>query len=272
MPVPTRAVLKKSATDASVSLHQRIMLVGPTGSGKSAQIWTLPGKKFAYVFDPNTMATLHGCPDCDYVELYPDILELDTTLKGFNTGAKSDRPASAKEPTLYMSWIGHFNAFVESDIRNYDWLIFDSLTFLAKAVMDRQLYINGRYGDIEDLGDYRVVGSKLSDVFNSISGLSINVFGTGHLTTYQDEHTKKIVTQIMLPGKARNMLPLSHTNVWESHVEEGGFMIRTVPRPRGLQEIRSSIKGLKPDEDVTIKDFKRATEFGIGRLLKQGAR
>ncbi|HEY7507004.1 MAG TPA: AAA family ATPase [Nitrososphaera sp.] len=271
MPAITPIPVKRSAADADYSATQRIMLVGPTGSGKTAQIWTLPGKKFAYVFDPNTMATLKGCPDCDVVELLPDILELDSTLKGFNKGAKSDAPASKKEPTLYLRWLAHFNAFVEGEIKEYDWVIFDSLTFLAKSVMDRQLYINNRYGDIEDLGDYRVVGSKLSDVFNSISGLHTNIFATGHLTQYQDDKTKKIVTQIMLPGKARNMLPLSHTNVWEAYVEDGKYMIRTVPDSRGLQEIRSSIKGLKSDEDVTIKSFKNAQEYGIGKLLK-GAR
>lgn len=271
MPVTHKIPVKRSAADGDFSPFQRIMLVGPTGAGKSAQIWTLPGRKFAYVFDPNTMATLHGCPNCDVVEFYPDVLELDSTLKGFNKGAKSDRPASAKEPSLYMRWISHFNDFVEHEIKEYEWIIFDSLTFLSKAVMDRQLFINGRYGDIEDLGDYRVVGSKLSDVFNSISGLPINVFATGHLTVYQDDKTKKIVTQIMLPGKARNMLPLSHTNVWEAYVDDGKYMIRTMPDSRGLQEIRSSIKGLKPNEDVTIKNFKSAEEYGIGKLLK-GAR
>jgi hypothetical protein len=261
----------RSAADADVPAYERFLVVGPTGSGKSGLIWTLPGRKFVYVFDPNTMPTIRGCPDCDIVEFYPDILELDSTLKGFNKGAKSDKPSTSKEPTLYMRWVQHFNRFVDNDLKQYDWLVFDSLTFLAKSVMDRQLYINNRYGDIEDLGDYRVVGSKLSDVFNSISGLPINILCTGHLTVYQDDKTKKIVTQIMLPGKARNMLPLSHTNVLHAFSDEGKYFVRTVPDERGLKEIRSSIKGLKPEEDVTIKDFKHATDYGIGKLLK-GAR
>lgn len=263
----------KSAATADVSPFSRIMLVGPTGAGKSAQIWTLPGRKFVYVFDPNTMATISGCPDTDYVEFLPEFTDMDATLKGFNKGSKSDRPAKAKEPHLYLRWVAHINEF-EAALREgsgYDWLIFDSMTFIAKALMDRQLYINGRYGDVEDRGDYRVVGSKMADVFGTISSLPINIFSTGHITEYQDEKTQKIVTQIMLPGKGRTMLPLSHTDTWEARAGKvaGTYEVKTAPESRGLQEIRSAMKGLKPVEDVTIKYFSNAQRYGIGALLER---
>lgn len=262
--------LTRSASDAELSPFHRILLVGPTGSGKTAQIWTLPGKKFAYLFDPNSLQTLKGCPDLDYVELLPEFTELDATLKGFNKGAKSDKPKRSKEPTLYLRFVEHINQMVEENsFAPYNWLIFDSGTFIAKSIMDRQLFINGRYGDIEDLGDYRVVGSKMADVFNSISGLPINVLTTGHLQTYEDEKTKKIVTQLYLPGKARNILPLTHTSVWEAQAGEaaGTWEIKTAPERKGLQDIRSSIPGLKPVEDMTIRNFRTAGQYGIGRLL-----
>jgi AAA domain len=263
----------KSAASAEVQPFHRILLVGPTGSGKTAQIWTLPGRKFVYVFDPNTMATLAGAPDVDYVEFLPDFLEMDATLKRFNKDGKSDKPASHREPTLYLRWVEHMNGMVQNGgFHDHDWIVFDSLTFLAKATMDRQLYINNRYGDIEDLGDYRVVGSKISDVFNSISGLPINILSTGHIQTYEDDKTKKIVTQIYLPGKARNILPLTHTNCWAAMAGEkdGTFEVRTVPNgSRGLQEIRTALKGLAPVEDVTIKDFRTATQYGIGALIRR---
>jgi hypothetical protein len=264
----------KSASSTQVKPFQRILLVGPTGAGKSAQIWTLPGEKFLFAFDMNTLPTVAGCPRLDYAEFYPDFNELDSTLKGFNKGSRSDKPKQAKEPTLYLQWIDFLNEFVDSGrYKKYDWLIFDSLTFLAKAVMDRQLFINNRYGDIEDLGDYRVVGSKISDVFNSITALETNIYCTGHLQAFQDDKTKRVVTQIFLPGKARSMLPLSHTQVWQAQTSERDgrvvYEIRTVPDVRGLQDIRSSIRGLKPIEDVTIEDFAKAENYGIGRLLKR---
>jgi len=266
-----------NAKDAGLSTVERILIAGKTGTGKTAQIWTLPGRKFAYIFDPNSMSTLRGC-NVDYEEFYPDFLQMDATLKGFNKGSKSDTLPAAKnkrEPAIYMKWIEDINSKVERGFfKDYDWLILDSLTFLSKAVMDRQLFINNRYGDIEELGDYRVVGSKMADVFGSISALPLNLYCTSHFTTFQDEKTKKIETQLMLPGKARNIIPLMFTNVWLAQTSEGEkgsirYEIRTRPDPRGLQDIRSSIQGLNTIEDVTIRSFGDLASGGIGALLQR---
>lgn len=257
--------------------------MGKTGSGKTAQIWTLPGRKFAYIFDPNSLATLKGC-DLEYEAFQPDFADMDATLKGFNKNPVTnkqypgDKPKTKKEPMVYMNWVDDINEKTEKGFfKDFDWLIFDSLTFLNKAVMDRQLYINHRYGDVEDPGDYRIVGSKITDVFNSIVTLPLNIYATGHYNTFQDEKTKKIETQIMLAGKARNHLPLMFTNIWLADVEEAEkkeqvkYTIRTKPDPRGLKDLRSSIQGLNTIEDVTIRSFGDLAQGGIGALLKRTA-
>jgi GTPase SAR1 family protein len=254
--------------------RKRILMVGPNGSGKTAQIWTLPGRKFAYIFDPNSLPTLEGC-NVDYVSFLPDVGDLDMTLKGFNKGSKTDKPKRRLEPTVYQRWIDDWDdRWYDREKEfsaKYDWLIFDTLTFLSKSIMDRQLYLNGRYGDIEEQADYRIVGSKLADVFTSISGMSLNVYATGHISTYEDDKTKRITTQIWLPGRARTILPMTFTDVWLAKtIEEDGelrHVIRTKPEPRGLQGIRCTIPGLAIEEDVTIENFQNAESYGIGALL-----
>jgi hypothetical protein len=262
-----------NAKDADVPQFRRILTVGRTGAGKSTQIWTLPGKKFAYIFDPNTLASIQGC-DVDYELFLPDATEVDATLKGFNKNSKSDTlgPASRREPQVYMKWVADLNTRVENGFfKEYDWLIFDSATFIAKAVMDRQLFINGRYGDIEDLGDFRVVGSKLADVFSSIAGLPINIYATGHITSFQDDKTKKIEVQLNLPGRARTIWPLIFTDVWLLFAEDGKWKVRTKPEPRGLQDIRCSITGLDTVEDVTLSRIDSSVEGreGIGKIISR---
>lgn len=268
----------KSASDIEAISGYRFLVVGRTGSGKTTQIWTLPGRKFAYLFDPNSIRSLRGCPDLDYEEFYPDFLELDATLKGFNKGAKDDKPGSKKEPTVYNRWVEHLNNLVESNklTNDYQWLVIDSMTFLTASVMARQTFINGRYGAIEELGDFRVVGSKIASVFQSIAGLPINIYATGHISTYQDDKTAKIETQLRLPGSARDLLPLLFTEVLQARFREdqgkGIYEVRTRPDPRGLEDIRTSIPGLAVYEDVTVKDFSRPTESGIGGLLTRATK
>lgn len=259
-----------NAKDFSSPVYQKILILGGAGSGKTTQIRTLPGRKFAYLFDPAALASLSGA-DIEYEEFLPDALEMDASIKGFNKGSKSDRAPSEREPTIYMDWVKDINDKSESGFfKDFQWLCFDSLSLLANAVMDRQMYLNNRYGGIEDLADYRIVGKKIADVFRSICSLPINIYCTGHISSFQDEKTKKIEYQIQLPGSARNALPLLFSNIWMALPtidDKGVYGLRTRPEPRGFQSIRCTLRGIEPIIDVTIKDFDRAENYGIGKLL-----
>jgi hypothetical protein len=263
--------------DTELETYKRILVAGRTGTGKSTLAWTLPGRKFAYIFDPNALSALKGL-DMEYELFLPDIESVDSTLKGFNKGARDDRPTKRKEPTLYNRWGEDINKrFDKGFFDNLDWLVIDSLTFLSKAVMDRQLYINNRYGGVEELADYKVVGSKMAELFGPITSLPLNVFCTAHLQVYQDDRTSKVETQLYLPGRARIMLPLQFTDIFLSHTEDvkdnkkgepsTKYLIRTKPDARGLQDIRTSIPGLDVHEDVTIHDFTNPTKYGLGKIL-----
>ena len=261
-----------NAKSATARTKQNILLVGEAGAGKSTQIWTLPGKKFAYFFDSNAIASVQGC-DLEYEEFLPDILELDSTIKGFNKGSRSDQPSSKREPTTYIKWGEDLNERAESGFfKDYDWLILDSLTSLQKACFDRNAWINGRYGKVEELSDYRVVGAKLSDIIRSICALPCNILMIGHLKEFQDEVSKKITTEANLAGSAKSNVMIPMTNVWlassQGDGEKAKFVIQTRPGKRGLKTIRSSLKGLEFEEDVTIGDFSNAEAYGIGKLLK----
>lgn len=247
-----------------------LLTLGNSGSGKSMQIHTLPGRKYVYVFDPNSRGALRNLQNAQMMEFYPDVLELDATLKGFNKGAKDDKPSSKREPTVYQRWVEHINeGFDKGEFEGFEWICFDSLTFLVKALMARQLYINNRYGQVEDLADFKIVGAKMSDVFQSIVSLNMNIYATGHIDSFQDDKTGKIETLIKLPGRSRRELPIMFNNIWLCQYDSDGqkYQVRTRPDKRGLQDIRTSIQGLETLEDVTL-DFSKPLEGqGVARLL-----
>jgi len=266
-----------NAKDSNLSPTKRILLAGRTGTGKTTQIWTLPGKKFAYIFDPNALSALHGC-DVDYETFFPDIGMVETGLKGFNKGSRSDGRPKRPEPKVYNAWEDHINSHYEKGFfDSYQWLIFDSATFFAKAVMDRQLYINNRFGGTEEIADYKIVGAKLAEIMTPITTSHLNIFMTAHLSVYQDEKTSRIETQLFLPGRARTLMPLQFTDVLQAITiddEKKGvtYAVRTRPDPKGLQDIRTSISGLDTIEDVTIPGSSfddRAGLHGIGALLNR---
>lgn len=269
--------------DATVSPFKRVLAIGRTGSGKSTQMWTLKGKKFLYNFDPNTMASIKGIadelgidpPDIEFEEFKPDLLELDATLKKFNKEGKDDpagKEYKGREPTAYNDFLGDLNDRVADGFfkrEGFDWICFDSLTFITKSIMARNLFINAKTGEMEDKADYRIVGNKLTEIFSSVASLPINIYMTGHLQIFQDEKTHKIETLLSAPGQARNMLPLIFTDIWQCSKEDNEYVARTRPDPRGFLDIRCSIQGLDELEDVTIGDFSKAEQFGIGAILAE---
>lgn len=267
--------------DTSVSPYKRILAVGRTGTGKSTQMWTLKGKKFLYAFDPNSLSALKGIadqlgldpPDIEVELFLPDLLELDATLKKFNKDGKDDpagREYKGREPTVYNDFLGDLNDRVEKGFfKEFNWLCFDGLTFITKAIMARNMFINAKTGEMEDRSDYRIVGNKITEIFTSVASLPINIYMTGHLQIFQDEKTNKIETLLQAPGQSRNMLPLVFTDIWQCSFDAQGYVIRTRPDPRGLQDIRCSIQGLEELEDVTIGNFAKAEQFGIGAILAE---
>lgn len=264
-----------NAKTAEIAAHHKVLAVGEAGCGKTVQIATLPGRKFVYAFDPGTLPTLVTRKvDADVEEFLPDIATVDFSLKGFNKGARSDASSRRKplEPAAYTSWEAHFNSWYDSgQLAAYDWICFDSLTLFVKAIMNRLLYLNNRYGDVEDLSDYRVVGNKLTSVFTAIASMKANLYVTGHLTTFQDETTKRITTQLGIPGASRDMLPKLFSNIWllqAAAEDKPGYTMLTRAEARGFQALRTLIPDLPPRIDVTVKDWSRPENYGIGAVLK----
>lgn len=267
----------KSAAVMESRAHT-IFVLGRTGGGKTAQIVTLPGKKFVYIWEPNAMETLRGYANVDYLDYIPQEDELEIALKGFNKDTLTDRK-TVKEPKTYERWRADYAERRKSGFfQQYDWICIDSFTFMVSAMIERQMFLDKRSGEPPDMGDYRVVGDSLRRIVLSMQALNMNLFLTGHLSEYQNEKTKQITVQANLPGQSRTLIPLGCTNIWQcEHNGEASkdFVIRTKPDLRGLRELRTTIPNLKEFENVTIPvdasgRFVNPEKHGIGALLVSG--
>jgi len=250
---------------------EKFLLIGPTGSGKTSQFMTIPGKKFMYIFDPNALNTIRG-QDIDYEIFTPDILNMNVnTLKA----SLKDKHGTPDEPTNYIRWEKDFEDKIRSGFFDqYTALGFDSLTTFADIVMDRVQYLNGRLGKQPEQADWGAQMSTISNVIRTATSLSLIFFATAHEELKQDEFTKRVVSQVVLTGKLRIKLPLLFSEIYHTEAEPPSadsngktrYWLQTVTDKQ--RTLARCTLGLKPREDVTIGNWKHPEQYGLGKILK----
>jgi hypothetical protein len=257
-----------NAKNAHETTAKKFLLLGKTGSGKTSQLLTLPGKKFAYLFDPNAILSLQG-HDVDYEEFMPDRLNL--SVKSLSKDKPSDKTTN-HQSLIYQKWEKDFDDRVKGGFFDtYDVIAIDSMTTFLDLIMDRVLTINGRAGSWPQQDDYGPQMTSFINVCRQLTALNKVIFMTGHIETRQDELTKRIFNQPMMTGRLKVKVPLLFSDIFVCSTEIGqngkvSHKIQTTP-DRLTDTVRTTIKGLDPFEDVTIDWSKDPVGQGLGSLL-----
>lgn len=256
-----------NAKTAVGSAVHRILLLGDTGSGKTTQFLTMPGKKFTYLFDPNALLSLQG-HDVEYEEFLPDRLNLSVKSLKKDVGDKSTNFKN----DLYVQWENDFNARMNDGFfDDIDVIGFDSATTFLDLIMDRTLTINGRAGQWPQQDDYGPQMIAFTNVCRTLTSLGKTIVMMGHLETKKDELVQRIFRQPMMTGRLRTKIPLLFSDIFVCEVENDGrgnikHKIMTAP-DRLTTTVRTSFQGLDPFEDVTIDWTKPVEGQGIGGLI-----
>lgn len=257
-----------NAKDAP-KLSHRILVLGGTGNGKTSQFATLPGKKFAYLFDANAIGTLRG-QDVEYEEFLPTPLSFD--IQSLDNDKKRQGVMGSKGSEVYRAWEKNWNERMSKGFfKGIDWLGLDSATTLLDLIMDETLTINGRPGTFPLQNDYGPQMVGFTNIMRTAIGMGIGIYVTGHLKTDKDENTQALVQLPMMTGQLREKIPLLFTDVFKMVAIDDGkgnvkYTMETVPNRRETP-IRTVIRGLNPKEDVTI-DWKKPVEGqGLGGIL-----
>lgn len=258
-----------NALNAKGIMPHKFLLLGTTGTGKTSQFLTLPGKKFIYLFDPNALLTIRG-HDVDYEEFYATDLSLDAnSLKASVTG---DKHMANVRSDVYLNWEKDFEDKLTSGFFDaYDVIGMDSCTTLLDLIMDRILTINGRAGKWPQQDDYGPQMMTFTNIVRTMTGMGKMIFFTGHLSMEKDELTQKIYRVPVMTGKLKDKIPLLFSDIFATGVEQDAkwnttYTIQTVSDTR-TPTVRCSIKGLSPLEDVTIDWEQSPVGQGIGGLL-----
>lgn len=257
-----------NAKNAHETSAEKVLLLGDTGGGKTTQILTWPGKKFAYLFDPNAILSLQG-HDIEYEEFMPDRLNL--SVKSLSKDKGGDRTTNYSNQ-LYVSWEKDFNERIQGGyFQDIDLIVMDSATTFLDLIMDRVLTINGRAGTWPQQDDYGPQMVTFQNVCRQLTALGKPVVMTGHVETQQDKLTQRIYRAPMMTGRLKVKIPLLFSDIFVCEASNDGrgnikHTIQTVP-DRTMTTVRTSIKGLQPNEDVTIDWKKDPVGQGVGGLF-----
>ena len=251
-----------------------IFALGYTGAGKTTNFLTIPGKKFAYLFDPNAIRTLRG-HDVDYEEFLPDVSGFAVKSLAKKAGSfKGDRAKSSKGSETYRYWEEHYESALESGFFDqYDSILFDSATTFLDIIMDRVLTINGRPGQWPNQDDYGPQMVTFTNVVRSMVSLGKNIYFTGHVEITKDEITSRVFQTPILTGKLKAKIPLLFSEIlyFEASADGKGqveYVVQTKP-DRLTPLIRTTLRGLDYKENVTI-DFTKSIEGqGLYSLMQK---
>ncbi len=260
-----------NALDLTEPKAHKIYLMGDTGSGKTTQFLTLPGKKFAYLFDPNAILSLRG-HDVDYEEFLPDQLHLQ--IKPLSKQVAGDKSSVNIQNEVYLAFEKDFQTKIQTGFfDNYQNIMIDSATTLLGLIMDRQLSLNGRPGTWPQQDDYGPQMVVFMNICRTLTSIGKTVIMTGHMEEKKDETTGRMLRQPMITGQLRKKLPLLFSDIFVCESQNDGqgnikHQFQTVP-DRFTPGIRTAMKGLKPFEDVTIDWTKPIEGQGLGGILSR---
>lgn len=257
-----------NAKNAHETSCHRFLILGDTGGGKTTQFLTLPGKKFAYLFDPNAILSLRG-QDIEYEEFLPD--ELNLNIHSLSKGKGGDSVTNYKSDT-FVRWQKDFDERLKDGFfEDIDCIAIDSATTLLDIIMDRILTINGRPGQWPQQDDYGPQMIAFQNICRTMTAMNKTIYMTGHMDMRQDELTKRILRQPMMTGRLKTKIPLLFSDILIASAENDGkgavtYKLQTMP-DRITTTVRTSIKGLDPFEDVTLDFKKPLIDQGLGGIL-----
>lgn len=278
-----------AASDLSPTEDHRIVLFGAPGTGKTAQILTLPRPTFVYTFEASALATLRGAKDIFVLPFFPrkpsdaNSLAARSIQKGgrrefdFLSGAESANPDYGQ---LYREFAQDVTSRLEQDWWAKEGIVtlaLDGLSTMSRHALSRVGFLQEKIKSEDKRTDYMQAGNLTGEVFGYLSTQTPIFFASLHTGSTFDERTQRPMKRLELPGSARARLPTISTVCWRTLLARDDdkkppqtrYCAQTFP-DRDYDWIRPGPFPLPDVTDLTIDDWSRPEDFGIGRLIRAG--
>jgi hypothetical protein len=252
------------------------MLVGPPGSGKSRLVGTFPGKTMVFAFDPAAIDVYNDL-DHVYIEEYPiDSIDLGVTAKRENAAIANK--IGDKSPKAYTKFESDLRDFIGKSMwADFQNVVIDSATTLEAAERDYVMYVNNTFGHVPKLDDHNLTANQTLKLVRILTALPITTIFVVHDSLLQDTESKKFLNQLLLTGKSnRRHLPALFNHILRTEVDEAVMNGTKVTKYFLLTKsnkqnpyIRTSFKNLDAKIDVTIGDFLKPQDYGLGKIIKE---
>jgi hypothetical protein len=270
-----------SAKELPKFQNDNFILVGPAGGGKSTLVGTMPGRTLVLAFDVSARGAYQkfSSGGIDLIEVLPEQQDLTpyTTkdMKAVADGKMVVPSQGQKRETgrVFLDIGAFLNKLVADGIIPgvYKNIVTDTITSLQGHTLDAVMAKDGRAAHNPNMNDYTAAGRLIESWFDQITRLPMNCFFLVHDEPDKDEITKRIMYRPLLTGKSgqRCITKVNHLMRCTALSNKDGvaYTLQTAPDVYS-EAIRTSFAGLPPKMDVTIKDFSKPQEYGLGAIIK----
>lgn len=234
----------KSATTINQSARGTFLFIGNPGSGKTSTALRFPN---VYVFDcdDNVLSAVKYTGLTNFCYSTPYLDDNDKPIAPANRYARLSQELNlaALDPTI-------------------DTIVIDSLTSLVDILCSQAKKLGGIADDAQmRIQDWGTFGGLIRNLVTSLKSSGKTIIFIGHTELEQDESTKRWLSFISFPGKARTTLPglFSEVLLFTTTITGFGANAKTLrivrTEPENSNDMRCLKDTYKLPAEIPLDDF-----------------
>lgn len=234
--------------------HEKVMVYGESGSGKTCLASGFPGPVHYSDFDGKISSVIGFLSKNNPARLQEIEYDPFTDV----TKAKGVRPFKAFLERLTL---------LEKEVAagKYKTVVIDSMTTLSDALMENVMAenpgIKGPVAGVPGMQHYLVLTFQFKQLIKRLLALPCNVVMLGHIKVDKDENTGRITYRPMLSGQLPEQVPILFEEVYRAFVEtkEGKTTHYAQTRPQGGYVARTQKTNLPDKIELSYESIKKGS-------------